>query len=203
MPINDYVAAYERGVEVNDMLQHKLQEAYIALENGLVEGTVLKKGKLKEEATRVACAKAFYDVLKDYAVARVGSTTTDEDVKADLTFGTFGINLEEVIKFLDKKKERTSLDELRQHVNADTAFRYFLNRNTGLKPKGKLKKEDAAEAVRYTKTEDRVDPAKLDVDEIAELLSEYVRERTITETFLADKEYRLVASPVAAAGRPN
>jgi hypothetical protein len=208
MPINDYVAAYEKGSQENDTLQLKLLQASVALELKLVNETTRRvdKNKLKDEAVQTTCAKAFYDILKSYAVERAGSTTTDEDVKNDLAFGTFGINLEDVTQYLAGKKERFEEGEFRlRHLPSNTAFGYFQRRNTDQKPKAKLKLEDAEEVVRYTSTVGKVDHKKLSIDDMAGLLGEFMREKTITETFLADKDYHIkpAAPPAAGTGRSS
>ena len=53
----------------------------------------------------------------------------------------------------------------------------------------KLKEADADEVVRHTNTEGRIDPKKLSIEEMAELISEFIKEKTITESFLRGRKY--------------
>ena len=188
MGVEDYISALEQGSRLNDTLIHKIFEGYVALGKALVDGRgVIDYSLLREAPAREQAAKTLFEVLKEYAVERWGASVKDEDDKKELAFLTFGMDLEVILGYINDKREHFNPMEFIAFAQRETSFGYFLKRNAEGRAKVKLKEADADEVVRHTNTEGRIDPKKLSIEEMAELISEFIKEKTITESFLREE----------------
>lgn len=192
MGVEEYTKALEQGGRLNDTLIHKLFEGYVALGNALTDQQgVIDYSRLKDTQMREQAANTLFQVLIEYATERWGASISDEDDKKELAFLTFGLDLEVILGYIKERQENFNPMEFVGFAQQKTPFGYFLNRNAEGRAKVKLKEDDANQVVQYTKTEGRVNPEKLSIDEMAELLNEFIKEKTITESFLRGKKYVL------------
>jgi len=205
MGVEQYKTALDQGRRLNDTLIHKLFESHVALgrcltdEDGTVDYSKLKDEKLRKQATG-----ALYQVLQQHSIARWKSGVTSEFDLQELTFVTFGMDLEILNDYLGGRAEKFNPLEFMAFAQQKTAFGYFMRRNAEGRAKGELQDKDAADVVAYTKTKGKIDSAKLSIEEMAELLNEYIKEGTITASFLQDKKYLLEKKPEAKAeNEPN
>ena len=96
-----------------------------------------------------------------------------------------------VSKYFEVNEERSSYNTFFTYAQQQTVFGYFQNQNSTERPKSKLDDKDASEAVQHTKTEGKVDPNKLSVDHMAELLNKFIEDGMITDSFLKGKPYAI------------
>lgn len=192
MSVTDYIQKKTEGDTKNDTLIHKVMEAYVAFgktitnEDGLVE-----LDQLKDKAVRETATSTIYKVFQNFTMEHFSATTTDADRIEDLVFGLFGMRPQIVSKYFEDNEERSSYDSFFTYAQRQTAFGYFFNQNSTERPKSKLEDKDAAEAVKHTKTEGRVNPLKLSVDHMAELLSKFIEDGMIVDSFLKGKPYAI------------
>ncbi|HIH12294.1 TPA: hypothetical protein HA242_01095 [Candidatus Woesearchaeota archaeon] len=192
MSVTDYIQKKEEGDQKNDTLIHKVMEAYVSLgktitgDDGLVETE-----KLKDKEVRKAATSAIYRVFQEFTLEHFASTTTVQDRIEDLVFGLFGMKPQTISRYFEDNEERSSFETFFAYAQRQTALGYFLNQNSTEGPKVKLDEEDAKEAVTHTKTEGKVDPNKLTVDHMAELLNKFIEDGMIVDSFLKGKPYAI------------
>src|SRR3989338_14186 len=192
MSVTDYIQKKEEGDQKNDTLIHKVMEAYVSLgktitgDDGLVETE-----KLKDKEVRKAATSAIYRVFQEFTLEHFASTTTVQDSIEDLVFGLFGMKPQTISRYFEDNEERSSFETFFAYAQRQTALGYFLNQNSTEGPKVKLDEEDAKEAVTHTKTEGKVDPNKLTVDHMAELLNKFIEDGMIVDSFLKGKPYAI------------
>ncbi len=194
MAINDYLSAQEKGAKLNDTLIHKVMEAYVSVGNSLMTADgIVDTDKLKDKDARQNASSGLYNVLKSFTLEHFGASTTDADRIESLVFGLFGMNQQAIKKYFDDSEEKADFSSFFKYINnnQNAAFSYFLGQNANGRPISKLSIDDAPEVVKHTKTESRVDPNKLDVNHMAELLNQFKEDGMIVDSFLKGKDYAI------------
>ena len=192
MSVTDYIQKKEEGDQKNDTLIHKLMESYVAFGKTITndEG-LIDLEKLKEKAVREAATSTMYKVFQEFTQEHYSASTTDADRLEDLVFGLFGLRPQNITTFFETNEERSTYDTFFAYAQRQTAFGYFFNQNSTERPKSKLDDQDGTETVTHTKTEERVNPDKLTIDHMAELLGKFIEDGVITNPFLKGKPYAI------------
>ncbi len=192
--VKQYAAARTEGERLQDTVMQHIYAGFIAMadtckgEDGLIDRTKLKDGE-----TRRKGAQQFQHMLQDFAVTYLESSTTDELKKQRLAFGLFGINPEMLNKYLEAQKD-AALDTGKffgEFLQRGTAFGYFQGQNTTAQAKAVLSANDAQSVVGSFGLGSKVKAEKMSTDDLAELVEEYLKEGTVTNSFLAGKDYAL------------
>lgn len=192
MSVADYIQKKTEGDTKNDTLIHKVMEAYVAFGKTITNGDgLVELNRLKEKTVCEAATSTMYKVFQDFAVEHFSAATTDVDRLEDLVFGLFGLRPQLVSKFFEDNEEKSSYNKFFEYAQRQTAFGYFLNQNSTERPKSKLDISDTKEVVAHTKTEGQVDPNKLSVDQMAELLNKFIEDGRIVDSFLRGKDYAI------------
>jgi len=191
MGVQEFTEAWKKGQKVNDTVVQKMFEGYVSLGKFLTGADgLVNMQQLEQPEARLQATEAFYKPLTEYAASFWGASTTDADKMNELAFRTFGFDYNLVKETIEKQKQNVNALELISTLQRDSpAFGYFQRRNQHDAAKLKITDNDAEETIKYTKAEGKVDKAKLTVDEIADLLSEYLKEGVISARFLRDKRY--------------
>ncbi len=192
MAINDYLSAQEKGAKLNDTLMHKVMEAYVKVGTSLMTADgIVDTNKLKDKDARQNASSGLYQVLQSFTLEHFGASTTDTDRIETLVFGLFGMNQQAIKKYFDDNEDKSDFNGFFTYAQRQTPFGYFMNQNTTERPKSKLSIDDAAEVVKHTNTESRVDPNKLDINHMAELLNKFKDDGMIVDSFLKGKDYAI------------
>ena len=194
MSITDYINTREKGVQLNDTLIHLVTEAYVVGARALYneEGLIDRK-KAKEKDVQESAGKSLYEILKTFAVEHFGATTTDDTRIRNLVYGTFGVRSEHLVSYFRETEEQVSFPDLlnKMQRNQVGILGYLLSQNIIEAPKSTLSVEDATEVVEHTQTNGHVDPHKLTIDHMSELLNEFLEKGEIAKAFLKGKDYGL------------
>ncbi|MBI2125602.1 hypothetical protein HYV87_01355 [Candidatus Woesearchaeota archaeon] len=192
MGIADYVSTWNKGQKVNDTLVQKMFEGYVALGKAITgDDGLVDKTKLKQKEAQVKAAEAFYKSMTDHSLAVWGSTITDPEQQMELAYRTFGFGYDMVEDFIENAQQNVDPVQLIGSLQQNSAYNHFEGRNQSGAAKSKLKPEDTDEAIRYTKIEGRVDKAKLTIDDLAALLTQYIKDGVISDRFLSNKRYAI------------
>ncbi len=190
MSVTNYLKAKHAGEVLNDTLIHTAVSAYVQAESTLIgpDGLV-DKSKLKDESNRRTLSSAVYSALVGFSLTYFGAATTDDTRQEQLAFGLFGMNTPAVQKYVDDNQEKAGIFEFLNYAQRNTPFGYFMRQNSTERPKTKLEDTDADEVVNLTETTTLVDPRKLTIDSMVELLEEHDAQGTIRPAFLKGKHY--------------
>ncbi len=190
MSVTDYLTARRTGEVLNDTLLHTAVSAYVKAEEALIGADgLVDKSKLKDPSTRKNISSIVYSSLVGFSLAYFGATTADETRQEQLAFGLFGMNTSAIGKYVDDNQEKAGIFEFLNYAQRNTPFGYFMRQNSSDRPKTKLEMSDADEVVTITKTTGVVDPTKLTLDEMVELLDEHDTQGAIRPAFLKGKHY--------------
>ena len=190
MSVTNYLDAKKSGDVLNDTLTHAAFSAYLQAESELIgPDGLLNKSKLKEAPHRKTFSSKVYASLVGFALSYFGATTTDDVRQEQLAFGLFGMNTPTIQKFVDAAEDKANVMGFDRYSQESTAFGYFKKQNSTERPKTKLEDADAEEVVTLTKTAGLVDPKRLTIDDMVELVTEYQDKGAILPNSLKGKHY--------------
>lgn len=192
MGIEQYISAREQMQRRNDTLTHELYTAALGLNEELRDqsGLIDRRG-FAIEPNRKEAAEKFRQRLQQVAKDYIKSAADDELSLFQLTGAFFGNVPTNTPDYLEQQQGNFDFSKFMQFAVNDNVMQFFLRRNIDEYPKQYLEESDANAVIRLTGTEGRVDPLRLNTDEMAELINQYLENgrSPVTDAFLHGKRY--------------
>lgn len=203
MGITEYITARKEGQKLSDTLTQRIYEASVEVGKSLYGSDgLIDKEKLNDNAERTKAVQKFQSSLEDAAASYFNATPTDSFRKSQLSMGLFGITSDYIKTHLETEGTRFDTGKLAAHSLRNNVFGYFQNQRINELPKAKLDNDQANEVVQHTKLQGKVDPNKLEVTDMGELLNEWMDQKgTVTDAFLDGKRYHIKPAPVSGTQR--
>lgn len=211
MGVEEFIASYKAGKIEQDTLMHYVYKAALAIDETLMgEDGELHKEKLKGkegQKAREGAARKFYETLEQVTMEYFGinpEQLQDSRKREHLVYGFFSIPREFALDYLKRAEDQYTLASVIQTITREGGlFDYQMGKRLRQDPQSKLDEKDAQKVVEKTKTAGRVDPKKLGLAEMAELLTEFVdkggNEHAIADAFLKGKRYAIIEEELKQA----
>jgi hypothetical protein len=187
MPVQDYYNTQKKAIKEVDTLLLRISESYNAAIRTTIdeEDGLVNRASLEDQGNLNRATRSLTDIIENEAKRRVLGNPEATDV-LDIRrawAGYLGLSKEDVIKkFLSNPTPSSFSNDMERSIQRHIKSVYMASALDKLAP------EDSQEVVNYTHTMGRVDPAKLSIYDMAELLDEY-KKGVITNRFLQRKNY--------------
>lgn len=196
MGVAEFEAEYERGKTIVNTMYQGIWEALVSFGNALVGAdNLVDFKKLSAVTSRKAANDDFMNVLKRNAVAYFASSLpAGADYKAEqLVTGLYGIPAELLPSYLERVQDKATSPLLFTEITRENrVFGYMENQNVKARPRSKLTLDDTAAVMTRIGTEAaKIKPVNIkSSDELADILEQFLKEKGLTASFLADKSYK-------------
>lgn len=191
MSLNKYLKGQEKAKKVADTLMYNLRQAYLEAEGTCIQRDgLVNLNSLKHQTNKDKFEKTFINsISEDMGNYFHIDSTTNLDIfqKSQLLKAYMGFSGIET---------HALVDGLGENMNYDNFFKSLEKPiNTSLEtimqtPASYLKPGDAGNVVNYVES-NNIDPSKLRIEDMVNVISEYKKNGSITPNFLNNKPYKL------------
>lgn len=192
MPLKNYLSLKKDAKKRIDTLQFNFRNAYNLAEkstigdDGYINLDSLENGKDRDAFTTIFNKKILNSAKKYFNIHhRTGFDDFQENL---LMNGYIGFSGSEVNQIMDSARGNISYEGMAKTLEKN--IEDIINKISVI-PSTKLKENDANSVVDYTKTVGIVNPTKLQIPNMVELISEYEKHGIITPKFINEKPYRI------------
>lgn len=192
MAIDNYFEAKKKAKKEIDTRSFYLRESYLEAEKGLMDNNdKIDYSLLNTPEKRNGFINKIYSALWD----KIKNFIKEEhwnngEVRESWLFGYLGLTKNNIFSLVEGYKSDLSFDKFFEEIlNPEkTLVKRKLAEITQF-PITKLSKSDAEDVVRYTGLEGKVDPKKLRIYDLAELLDIFERFGVVPPKAIEDKPY--------------
>jgi len=209
MSVDNYIKAQELAKRKLDTVLHEIRRSYDSaletLRGGEGSEYLIQMSKLNNPEYNTSFSKNFVEGLESKVETHFGKPLRDIIPDADaidqmgLSELYFGFNPStQIPALINLLKENATFDNVYNPITKGISdgqgggaepMIANLKRRINDYPSSQLTQEDGEDVVKYTKTVDRIDPTKLTIKDMAELIDMYNAQENINFASLKGKPY--------------